>query len=191
MQRRERGERKVGDIFLKERGKRTEAYEVLGKGRKLRELNDRISAGFGRDFDVMDGIETSMDELLSIDLADIFMKGWKKYGAVTEVLERSKHSPLQKFYIALSEHTIHSSHRPRLEVEVEGVSLPSLIFEIDLDLKLEGFVLEIVDGEMVAIDSGACMAAGRVSCEGVVLYEKRSEKVELPVRMGFEGEEDG
>jgi len=184
-------DRRVGDLFLSDDKERQRAYERLAKHKSVEKLRENVEARSGSvAFEAAKGMERFMKELLDIDLVEIFMQGWKKYDAVVEVLARSKKNPLKKYFVALSKHTLRSRHRPGLQVEIEGIPVQRIDFDVDLKLELEGFVLEIKNGEIVALDSGDCRADGKVNCEGVTLYERHSQKLYLPVRFDLEGEND-
>ncbi len=187
---------KLSEFFLRGEGRGGEEHrERLANSRQIRQIEERIasSAGGAKPPALLGRMEAYLRELLDIPLEEILTEGWKRYGAIRDACERSKSDPEKTLFLSLAKHTLLSEHHPRIEIELSGKKIGEIAFDIRLRLTLEGFVLRIRGGEIVAIDTGTCLAEGSVACGDVVLIEKGPEKVVLPgtIVLESEGANDG
>lgn len=119
-------------------------------------------------------------EILDVPLLDIFVGAWKKYREIEEFAEPGKYPPADTQLVALAEHTIKSEHHPYLEVLVKGVPVERINFTVTVALTLEGFILQIQDGKIKAIRTGALKGNGSLALESAVVLEKDFGTVRLP-----------
>ena len=170
-------------IFLQESPETAKLAERrLKEHEEFKELQKRVDERTkeGKTAGLLDRFGDYLSQLLDIDLEDILVNGWKKFEKIEEFLEKSKKSPDKTLYLALSKHTIRSQHHPYIEISIDEETIEKIVFDITLKLALEGFVLEIRGGEIEAVETGECRASGKVTCKGVLLFEKNGEKVKFP-----------
>lgn len=120
------------------------------------------------------------EALLDIGLASILGRAFSGYRQLQEYADPQTCPPDRTYMVSLAEHRIRSRHRPALDVRLNGKTLESIGFEIDLELELKGVVLEIRGGSIRAIHTGECRGAGEVRCEGLLLCRRESKLVDLP-----------
>ena len=125
-------------------------------------------------------IASKIAELLDLKIAGIFISCWKKSEELNKVIEESRKKPEEKFELHLSEHTISSEHKPYIEVRFKNAIIYKIVFDLKLSFNLEGFILNIKEGEIQKIDSGKCNAEGTLYWEGIKLMEKKLEPIILP-----------
>lgn len=174
------------DIFLREHKELDDATNrQLTKNGHIRQLQKKIdeSGHANRMPAIVDKVSAYMEDILDISLEGILVSGWKKYATIAEALERSKKSPQKTIYLSLSKHKIVSEHHPHIEIYLNEKMIEKIVFDIKLQLTLEGFVLEIKNGEVAAVETGKCGATGRMTYKDIILFEKKSQKIELPGKL--------
>jgi hypothetical protein len=123
--------------------------------------------------------------LLDTTVGDIIVFAWNKYRVLARYLDREKYPPSDTFLVSLAEHTIHSKHRPHLDVFLDDQRIGRIDFEVDLSLILKGFIAKVKDGRIFEIKAGTCSAKGTFKCENLLLVEKESESLTLPGKIVF------
>ena len=118
-------------------------------------------------------------ELLNIDLADIFVRTWKKYRILKDYTDLKKHPPEETILLPLGEHNIVSEQRPCIEIFLNETRLATIDFLISLSLVLKGIILKIQGGRIMEILSGSCQGEGCIKCENQVLFEGKTESIIL------------
>ncbi len=174
---------KLSEFFLHgEERVRQEHRERLARAPRIRQIEEKIASApeSAKLPGLVGRMEAYLQELLDIPFEEVLTEGWKRYDAIRSVCEKSKKSPEKTFFLSLAKHSLLSEHHPRIEIELGGEKIGEITFDIRLRLTLEGFVLRIRGGEIVAIDTGNCLAVGTVAYGEIVLIEKGPEKVALP-----------
>ncbi len=176
----------VQDLLLGNVADTWKAIEQSEAGRSLKETAvRRLAVPWGA---VSREVEDRLGEALQIDVVKILLGGWTKYGQFKELLERSKHSPDETLLLSLADHSIKSTHRPLVELLIDGGVVGRLEFEVQVALRLEGVVLKVRAGRVREIVAARGHLTGAVNCHGVVLVEVKSRPFELPGRFQL-GEE--
>lgn len=158
-----------------------QAIERSDAGAKLKEAVGKLPGiAWGP---VAKEIEAKIAEVLDVDIVGILLGGWKKYRQLQQYRDQTKYPPEETILLSLTEHSISSSHHPKIEILAEQVLLARLDFTITLALKLEGIVLKVRGGKIREICSGRCRGKGTLACAGVPLLEKETERFELPGRI--------
>jgi hypothetical protein len=125
-------------------------------------------------------ILTEAGGLLDVGLLDVFRWAWNKNRELERYRDRAKYPPHETFSVPLAEHTIKSSHKPHLEIRVDGAKKGQIDFAVEVEIALKGMTLEIRDGRIRKIRTGDCKAKGTFSCEGLTLVERESKPLQLP-----------
>jgi len=94
--------------------------------------------------------------------------------------DRSQYPPDETIFVKLGQHTVTSSHRPHLDIVVDGVKVDTIPFEVKLTVGLDTALVTIRAGEVLAVAPGACRAAGEFKCEGYSIVKRESRPIELP-----------
>lgn len=157
------------------------AIEQSEAGRSLKETAvRRLAVPWGT---VSREVEDRLGEALQIDVIKIALGGWTKYNQFKELLERSKQSPDETLLLSLADHSIQSTHRPLVELLIDGGVVGRLEFEVQVALRLEGVTLKVRAGHVREILTARGHLTGAVKCHGVVLAEAKSRPFELPGRI--------
>jgi hypothetical protein len=81
------------------------------------------------------------------------------------------------------EHTVKSEHRSSLEVLFKGVKLKVIDFTVATELILEGVVLRIKGGRVLAIEAGSVKGRASLAMENKTVLEKPFAPIPLPERL--------
>src|SRR6267143_1265648 len=119
-------------------------------------------------------------ELLDIKIPDVLAAAWKKVADIQAVLEKSKKTPDETFYLELAQHTINSEHKPSIDVKIKGATVKKIELVIQLGFNLKAFLLKIQNGAITEIQTGQCEAKGTIKYGGLTIAEKKLEPIKLP-----------
>jgi len=132
-------------------------------------------------------IAARIPDLLRLDLGAIVVGGWKKVSELQRYADPAKYPPDETVFVTLGQHTVTSSHKPSLDIVVDGAKVDTVPFELKLTLTLDTATLTIRAGEVLAAAPGSCQAAGELKCEGYSLVKRESKTVKLPGKWTFKG----
>lgn len=127
----------------------------------------------------------ALQQALQVNITDVLVAGWNTYQSLLEYADPTKHPPQEVANVTLWEHTITSSHEPRVDLLVNGAQVATIRFGVDLELQFESATLTIQGGKILEVKAGTCVAKGTLKCEGAVLAERSSAEIALPGRMTF------
>jgi hypothetical protein len=105
--------------------------------------------------------------LLEIDVLDLLAAGWMKHAALVVAARQTVENPGEEQVVDLATHRVMSAHRPRIDLEVDGVAVGSLDVQIDLTFVLHAVRAVVVAGRLTALRSGLVDLTAALSCEGV------------------------
>jgi hypothetical protein len=129
----------------------------------------------------MPRVETKADALFDTDVANVLVSAWKKTGEIRSVLQDSKNSPGDIFYVDLAKHKIDSVHKPYVEMKVgNGAGTKVLELTVTLAMTIKSFQLRIERGEISEIHTGQCEAEGSVAFKGHEFIKKELASIKLP-----------
>ena len=122
-------------------------------------------------------------DLVDIDLVSVALNGWRLHRDVQAAAVRTAAAPGSIERVTLAEHCITSSHRPRIEVSLDG--LPPTCIPVEVTLRI---VLQVVDatiraGRLVALESGDATISGTLTASGVLVSAPPTRRIELGRRI--------
>ena len=130
-------------------------------------------------------IAARIPDLLRLDLGAILVGGWKKVAEFQRYADPARYPPDETIFVKLGQHTVTSSHKPSLDIVVDGVKVDTVPFELKLTVTLDTALLTIRAGEVLAVSPGTCKAAGEFKCEGYSLVRREPRSIKLPGRWTF------
>ena len=113
--------------------------------------------------------------LLDIDLVDVLVSGWKKYGALSAAAEATLWTPGEEQVVEVATHRVGSTHAPSVELVVDGINVGSIDFEIELSAVVHALCAVVSGGKLMAFRSGRIELSATLSCEGVEMKSIRRE----------------
>jgi len=110
-------------------------------------LSDEVPGGFWSA--TRSDVEKNLREALDVSLGDILGWAWNTSRKLREYQDPSKHPPEKVEQLPLLQHTIKSTHRPRIQVVMgdEEIPVAEVALWVDLTLKLEAATLTIKAGD--------------------------------------------
>ncbi|MFI6444190.1 hypothetical protein [Kitasatospora sp. NPDC050543] len=124
-------------------------------------------------------VASVIEGLLALDLVDLAAGGWRRHTALREAARRTRDAPGSEEVVALATHRITSSHRPHVDVLVDGARVGTLDLDLRLVFDLEGLVVVVRDARLTAVRSGHCLVTGRIAAQRIVLAQRQG-RVALP-----------
>ena len=127
-----------------------------------------------------DALRSGLDSVLNVELSTIIAGAWLKTEMLRDYRDKSLANPAETMTVALSEHTIQSTHRPSIDILVNNKRIDGLALEIGVEMVFESLALTIQNGRVMAIRPGNCTCRGRISCKDITLLELKDTPVALP-----------
>ena len=113
------------------------------------------------------------EQVAKMPLATILVGAWKRHKKFAQY--REPQSPPDKISrVPVATHHITSTHRPYIDITVNGRSEGKVSFELELDVAVDTGILTIQNGRFMRIEGGRLKVTGKLKCEGVVVAEKAS-----------------
>lgn len=114
--------------------------------------------------EVSKGIDTKVDEVLAIPVDDVLAASWAQYERLRQYADPEQHPPEETVQVPMVDHTVESTHSPAVEVLIHDTEVASLTFNIQLQLRVKGCLLEISGGRIMKVRSGTCQVSGNLEC---------------------------
>ncbi len=124
-------------------------------------------------------VATVADGLLELDLGDVLLSGWRKYTDLTKAAERTLASAGSEEVVALATHRVVSTHRPSVDLIVDGAKVHTFVFELKVEFDLKGVVAVVRRGDLVALRCGECVVTATLTLEGTSLKRSRKGRIDL------------
>ena len=127
-----------------------------------------------------DQVAAVADGVLTLDLGDLVVAGWRKQGQLAAAAERTAANPGTSELVELATHRVSSVHHPYVELLVNDVRVTTVNFELDLQFEIKALVATVRDGHLVSLHSGDCDLSATLTAEDIRLVSRRKQ-FSLPV----------
>jgi hypothetical protein len=111
--------------------------------------------------------------LLSMDLGDVLVAGWRKYQALVDAARRTRSAPAREEVLALATHRVTCSWSPRVDMLVDDIKVNTFEFEMTVTFDITGLSAIVAGGDLVGLSGGACLVTGILTLEGAVLAQRQ------------------
>ena len=118
--------------------------------------------------------------LLDVPLLDVVVRAWNEGRLFEKYLDPDRYDPDEVIAISLRQHEITSTHRPKIDIVLNGETLDSIDFELELKLTLDGVILQVQGGTIRAVQSGSVRGEGTLKCENLIVFHRETEPMDLP-----------
>lgn len=105
--------------------------------------------------------------LLSPEFTTLLLAAWGKHVALVEAGRRTFEAPGSREVVELLAHRVTSSHRPSVDLIIDGTRVATVSFELVLSFLVKGLTATVHSGELVQIHSGSCDVSATLAAEGV------------------------
>ncbi|MGX1886641.1 hypothetical protein [Streptomyces sp. NPDC055287] len=124
-------------------------------------------------------VATVVNGFLAMDLIDLLGAGWRKHSALTAAARRTRDAPDSEELVALVSHHITSTHRPCVDLIIDGVKAGAIDLAITVDFDLKGVLAIVREARLAGLRSAECTATGTLAiAENTVASRNRS--IDLP-----------
>ena len=124
-------------------------------------------------------------ELSDLSIPTLLIQGWTKYEKFREYCDEAKHPADERNVVPLFKHTLTSTHKPAVELRIDGVPAGRVNFEVALSVTIESVSLVIINKRFMEALPGAVEAKGTVKCEGIDILERKLGRFDLPGKIKF------
>ena len=123
--------------------------------------------------------------ILNVPLLDIIVRAWNEGKLFQKYLDPQHYDPEEVISITLKQHEVTSTHRPKVEVVLNGQTIDSIEFQLDVALTLEGVILQVQGGNIRKVHSGRVKGKCTIKYENLILFERETEAMDLPGSVQF------
>ncbi|MFE5330407.1 hypothetical protein ACFRCG_28870 [Embleya sp. NPDC056575] len=148
-----------------------EVAAMLGRG--ARGLTDDAGRTVERE------VASMVDGFLSMDLVDLVAAGWVKHGALVAAARRTRAAPDTEEVVALATHRVTSTHRPCVDLKVDGVRVGTLELRLTVAFDVEGMLAVVRRARLESLRCGTCTTTGTLAMQEAVVASRRSA-LDLP-----------
>lgn len=131
-----------------------------------------------------DEVMTVVLRAIDTPLVDVLVAGWRKWEELVAAAERSLREPQATECVELHDHHITSTHRPRIDVTLDGEPIAHVELTLELDALLHAVTAVVENGRLTALRTGHADVTARLSIEGIQVTEK-GRPIELPIEIGL------
>ncbi len=136
-------------------------------------------------FDILGGrVGRLVGELLNVELGSVIGSALTKNQAIADALRSTAEKPGPEVVIPLADHTLTSEYSPSVAIVVDASTISTISFHVVLATTIEGGLLVISRGHIVALRAGRAKLSASLACEGVRIAEHTAE-LDLPAAMGL------
>jgi hypothetical protein len=118
-------------------------------------------------------VSRAIGGLVNLDVVEVLVGGWRKHRALHAAAARTKPSPGGTEQVELASHRITTTHRPYLDINVNGAKVATVHFDLGLTLDVDVMVGTVHQARLVAVQGGRCTVTAGLGCEGVPLASRQ------------------
>lgn len=133
-----------------------------------------------------DEVMTVVLRAIDAPLVEVLAAGWRKWDELVAAAERSLTEPQATELVELRDQHMTSTHRPRIDVTMNGEPIAHVELTLELDALLHAVTAVVENGRLTALRTGHADVTARLSIEGVQVAEK-ARPIELPIELGLGG----
>jgi hypothetical protein len=172
----------VGRILF-EQGGETALRGALGQGGTTESVEGRLGSLSPRlRAIVINELVTVIAGVLDERVADVLAAGWAKWEALASAARKSLESPGRTEIVELVDHRITSTHRPGVDITVDGVTVKEITLQVDLAIQVHALTAVVLAGRLAALRSGRATLSLDMGLDGVALTSATRE-IELPIEV--------
>jgi hypothetical protein len=131
-----------------------------------------------------DQLAEAIGEFVHMPVGNLLFSAFDKHRAITDACAQTRGKPGATAAVVVAEHTLTSSQRPQVEIDVAGKDLELLELVLTVTLHLQMLTVMVTDGQVVGYsageaDSNAELGIARAGGEAYVLVHKELPQVTL------------
>lgn len=166
-------------VFLLGDATESDTVDALGRSLEHRGVARSLLTGLrtlsGSAYHAVDReIAAAASGLLDLDLGDLLVAGWRKYSALIAAAERTVAYPGSEEVVVLATHRVTSTHRPYVDVLIDGAKIATLDFELTITFDLNAALAVVRDGALVALCPAECEVTATLALEHAELLQRQA-----------------
>lgn len=123
-----------------------------------------------------------VDGFLSLDLLDLAVAGWSKHRSLVDAARRTRAAPGTEEVVALATHKVTSTHRPSVDLTLDGARVGTVDLRLTVAFDIRGMVAVVRDAKLMSLQCGTCTTTGTLAMDEAVVASRRCT-VDLPGRL--------
>jgi hypothetical protein len=122
-------------------------------------------------------VASALTGLLNLDLGETVIGGWRTHRRIVEAAAATRADPSASEVVQLATHRVEATHRPYVEIVVNGVTIATVGFELTIALDIDAVLATVRRARIVAVHGGritatvALTAAGRELVARAVTFD--------------------
>ena len=116
---------------------------------------------------------------LDMPIGGLALSAYQKHETIEKAKRETAQLPGSRQVVQLMEHKITNELKPRIEIEVKGVTQTLLDLELATELSVESATAVVEGGRLVGIAPGSAKASVTLSAAGVELAKAETRPVDL------------
>lgn len=164
----------VKDILLPESEPPPKLRQEAAKSAKKGGVADAIARLTAIGLDILGArIGHVVGDVLGADLGGVIGSALTKNQKIAAAIAKTENDPKAEEVVTLADHKLESTYEPSVDVIVDERKITSIPFEVKLETKVEGGLVVVKGGEIVAVRTGRGTITATLKCEGVQVAEKK------------------
>ncbi|MFD0265815.1 hypothetical protein ACFVGY_04360 [Streptomyces sp. NPDC127106] len=143
-------------------------------------LPDRQGLTGAADRAVESELARVVNGFLDLDLFSLLAHGWAKHSELRAAAHRTRLSPEAPELVALATHSITSTHRPSVEVLVDGAPVSTVEVELTVVFHLRALVAAVESARLTELHSGQCDIEAKLAVRGIPVATRQG-RLALPL----------
>ena len=147
--------------------------------------------------DASEEIDKKVDFILNHPIDKMLADVWSKYKELQKYSDPKAYPAGKTVLTSLAKHKIKATFKPSVVIQLIGVDAARLDLPINLQLELEGVILKIDGGRIMAVQAGALQGVGTAQFKFNILrpkliskdifkkIENKTKKFDFPASIGF------
>jgi hypothetical protein len=111
-------------------------------------------------------VASALTGLLNLDLGQTVIGGWRTHRSLVEAAAATRADPAASEVVQLATHRIEATHRPYVEIVVDGATIASVGFELTIALDIDAVLATVRQARIVAVHGGRITATVALTAAG-------------------------
>lgn len=133
-------------------------------------------------------VARAISGLLSIDLVDVLLGGWKRQRDLRDAARRTLADPDDHELVRLGAHCIQMHERPTVDVIVDGALVCTIGVDIEISALVDALVARVESGLLTGFESGRVTVTGAIKVRQTTIAQSScvlEAVTDIPLREGI------
>ncbi|MBS1788373.1 MAG: hypothetical protein JST85_11665 [Acidobacteria bacterium] len=165
-----------------------EEHQLVGIEQEQKTQNLLAAATAGGSLttrDLSGEIAKAVKDTLKFNFLGVLAVTWSRALELRKYTDRSKYKPEDINFVELVKHTVKSSHKPKIELLINGVSLGAVEFDVTLEFPVKGAILKVQDARIKELRALSCKGSCKIKYGEFELLKRESQEFYLPGSVDF------